>query len=150
MAACSYGGRCLAWGQHVLAERTGTCQPDLAWDALSDAAIAAYHSGAPASSQAVRRVLGLLERQGRPDLGPGPIIDVTAHRVWIQASTDPFGSRNQLIPYLRQIADSPLDEPALWRTGSGAWLLDESEACREDPRGRHHLSGVQLLPRRKA
>jgi DNA-binding CsgD family transcriptional regulator/tetratricopeptide (TPR) repeat protein len=127
--ALGYSGQATAALAELLsvAEEASRDQPDLAWDALSDAAIAAYHSGAPASCQAVRRGLGLLERQGRPDLGPGPIIDVSAHRVWIQASTDPFGSRNQLIPYLRQIADSPLDEAALWRTGSGAWLLDESE-----------------------
>jgi DNA-binding CsgD family transcriptional regulator/tetratricopeptide (TPR) repeat protein len=105
-----------------VAEAASPELPGLAWDALSDAAIAAYHSGAPESGQAVRRVLGLLEQQGRPD----PVMDVTAHRIWIRACTDPFGSRNQLVPYLRQLAGAPLDEPALWRIGSGAWLLDES------------------------
>jgi DNA-binding CsgD family transcriptional regulator len=31
------------------------------------------------------------------------------------------------VRYLRQIAGSPLDEAALWRIGSAAWMLDESE-----------------------
>ena len=47
--------------------------------------------------------------------------------LWIQACTDPFGSRSELIRYLRQSSRSPLDEPALWRIGSAAWLLDESD-----------------------
>src|ERR1700693_798352 len=45
----------------------------------------------------------------------------------MQACIDPFGSRSELIGYLRQISGSPLDEPALWRIGSAAWLLDESD-----------------------
>jgi DNA-binding CsgD family transcriptional regulator len=110
-----------------VAEEASRDHPALAWDALSDATIAAYHSGAPASCRAVSRVLGLLERQGLPRSGPDPVIDVTAHRLWIRACTDPFGSRSQLVPYLRQRAGSPLDEPALWRIGSAAWLLDESD-----------------------
>src|SRR6202020_1388662 len=43
------------------------------------------------------------------------------------ACTEPFGSRGELIGYLRQISGSPLDEPALWLGGSAAWLLDESD-----------------------
>jgi len=100
--------------------------PDLAWDALADAAKVVYHSGAPASCQAVSRVLGLLEQRPR-SAGHGPRTDVGPHRLWIQACIDPFGSRNELIRYLRQISRSPLDEPALWRIGSAAWLLDESD-----------------------
>ena len=48
-------------------------------------------------------------------------------RLWIRASADPIGSRNQLLPYLREIAGSPIDEPSLWRIASAAWLLDESD-----------------------
>ena len=40
-----------------VAEEASCDLPALAWDALADAAIAFYHSGAPASRQAVRRVL---------------------------------------------------------------------------------------------
>jgi DNA-binding CsgD family transcriptional regulator/tetratricopeptide (TPR) repeat protein len=125
--ALAYSGQCSAALAELLsvAGQAARDQPSLAWDALSDAAIAAYHSGAPADCRAVSRSLGLLERQG-PHPGPDPVIDVTAHRLWIRACTDPVGSRNQLVPHLRQVAGSPLDEPALWRTGSAAWLLDES------------------------
>jgi DNA-binding CsgD family transcriptional regulator len=48
-------------------------------------------------------------------------------RLWIRASADPIGSRNELLPYLRKIAGSPIEEPSLWRIASAAWILDESE-----------------------
>jgi DNA-binding CsgD family transcriptional regulator/tetratricopeptide (TPR) repeat protein len=119
--ALAYSGRRTASLEQLVsvAEEASHARPDLAWDALSDAAIAAYHSGAPESCQAVSRVLRLLDRQGPPVPGP--------HRLWILACTDPLGSRNQLVPYLRRASRSPLDEPALWRIGSAAWLLDESD-----------------------
>jgi DNA-binding CsgD family transcriptional regulator/tetratricopeptide (TPR) repeat protein len=126
--ALTYSGQRTAALAELLsvAEEASRDQPALAWDALSDAAIAAYHSGAPASCQAVSHVLGLLEHRGPPSPGAGPVAGVNAHRLWIRACTDPFGSRKQLVDDLRQISASPLDEPALWRVGSAAWLLDES------------------------
>ena len=102
-------------------------QPALAWDALGSAATVAYQSGMPASRQAVSRALGLLERQGPPPSVRVPGIDVNVLRLWIRASADPIGSRNQLVPCLRTIASSPVEEPSLWRTGSAAWILDESD-----------------------
>jgi DNA-binding CsgD family transcriptional regulator len=81
----------------------------------------------PASHQAVSRALGLLERQGPPPPGRAPGIDVNVLRLWIRASADPIGSRNQLLPYLRKIVGSPIGEPLLWRIASAAWLLDESD-----------------------
>jgi tetratricopeptide (TPR) repeat protein len=48
-------------------------------------------------------------------------------RLWIRASADPIGSRNELLPYLHKIADSPIEEPSLWRIASAAWILDESD-----------------------
>jgi DNA-binding CsgD family transcriptional regulator len=110
-----------------VAEEASRDQPALAWDALADAAKVVYHSGAPASCQAVGRVLGLLENQGPRSAGHGPRADVGPHRLWIGACIDPIGSRSELIRYLRQVSRSPLDEPALWRIGSAAWLLDESD-----------------------
>ena len=110
-----------------VAEEASLDLPDLAWDALADAAKVVYHSGAPASCRAVGRVLGLLENQGSRSAGHGPRADVGPHRLWIKACIDPFGSRSQLIRYLRQISGSALDEAALWRLGSAAWLLDESD-----------------------
>jgi DNA-binding CsgD family transcriptional regulator/tetratricopeptide (TPR) repeat protein len=120
--ALAYSGQPTAALPELLsvAEEAARDQPALAWDALADAATAAYHSGTPESRQAVSRILGLLEDQGAPSADHGP------HRLWIRACTDPFGSRSELVRYLRQVSGSPLDEAALWRIGSAAWLLDES------------------------
>ncbi len=111
----------------AVAEEASRDQPDLAWDALGSAATVAYQSGMPASRQAVSRALGLLERQAPPPPGRPVGIDVNVLRLWIRASADPIGSRNQLLPHLRKIAGSPIAEPSLWRIGSVAWLLDESD-----------------------
>ena len=126
--ALAYSGRRAAALPALIsvAEEASRDLPALAWDALSDAAIVVYHSGTPASCQAVSRVLGVMENQGSPSGGHGPRADDGSHRLWIQACTDPFGSRSDLVASLRQISRSPLDEPALWRIGSAAWLLDES------------------------
>jgi DNA-binding CsgD family transcriptional regulator len=102
-------------------------QPALAWDALGSAATVAYQTGLPASRQVVSQALGLLERQGPPPPGQAPGTDASTLRLWIHASADPTGSRNQLLPNLRKIADSPIEEPSLWRIASAAWLLDESD-----------------------
>ena len=110
-----------------VAEEASRDLPALAWDALGSAATVAYQSGMPASRQAVSRTLGLLERQGPPPPGRAPGIDVNALKLWIRASADPIGSRNQLLPYLRKIVGSPIEEPSLWRIASAAWLLDESD-----------------------
>ena len=110
-----------------VAEEASRDLPALAWDALGDAATVAYQSGAPASREAVRRTLDLLEHQGRPSPGRSQRVDVNALELWIRASTDPIGGRNQLLPVLRKIAGSPLEEPSLWGTASAAFLLDESD-----------------------
>jgi DNA-binding CsgD family transcriptional regulator len=127
--ALAYCGRPAAALPALLsvAEEAARDQPALAWDALADAATVVYHSGTPASCQAVRRVLGLLEDHELSSAGDGPRADTGPPRVWIRACTDPFGSRSELVTYLRQISRSPLEEPALWRVGSAAWLLDESD-----------------------
>jgi DNA-binding CsgD family transcriptional regulator len=87
----------------------------------------AYQSGIPPSRQAVSHALDLLERQGPPPPGRVPGLDVNALRLWIRASADPIGSRDQLLPHLRKITGSPIEEPSLWRIASAAWLLDESD-----------------------
>jgi DNA-binding CsgD family transcriptional regulator len=110
-----------------VAEEASRDLPDLAWDALADAATVGYYSGAPASLQAVSRVLARLEsNEPPPSPRRGPAVDAGPRRLWILACTGPFRNRNQLVPYLRRIAGSDLAEPALWRAGSAAWLLDES------------------------
>jgi DNA-binding CsgD family transcriptional regulator len=126
--ALAWSGRRSAALQALIsvAEEASRDQPDLAWDALGSAATVAYQSGTHASRQAVGRALGLLERQGPPPQGRAVGIDVNALRLWIGASADPMGGRDQLLPSLRKIADSPIEEPSLWRIASTAWLLDES------------------------
>jgi tetratricopeptide (TPR) repeat protein len=136
LTARHYAGWALAWsGRRAaalsalisVAEQAARDQPALAWDALGSAATVACQSGMPASRQAVSRALGLLERRGPPPPGRAPGIDVDVLRLWIRASADPTGSRNQLLPHLRKIVGSPIEEPSLWRIGSAAWLLDESD-----------------------
>jgi DNA-binding CsgD family transcriptional regulator len=132
-----------------LAEEASDDRPALAWDALGSAATVAFQSGTPASRQAVSRVLGRFERQGPPPPGaPGraPGIDVNALRLWIRASADPVGSRDQLLPDLRQLAGSPIEEPSLWRIASAAWLLDETDLAitlLQDAMRRLRAPGVQ-------
>jgi DNA-binding CsgD family transcriptional regulator/tetratricopeptide (TPR) repeat protein len=126
--ALAYSGRPSAALEALIsvAEEAARDLPVLAWEALADAATVVYHAGTRGSGQAVCRVLGLLEDQGFASNGPGPYVDAGPRRLWIQACTDPFGSRSELIRYLRHNSRSSLDEPALWRIGSAAWLLDES------------------------
>ena len=42
--------------------------------------------------------------------------------LWIRACTDPYGSRNQLIPHLHRLASTRLEEPSLSGVGATAWL----------------------------
>src|SRR6202035_3960084 len=136
LAARRDAGWALAWSGRrsaalpaliSVAEEASRDQPALAWDALGSAATVAYQSGMPASRQAVSRTLAFLESQGPPPSGRVPGVDVNALRLWIRASADPVGSRSELLPHLRKIAASPIEEPSLWRIASTAWLLDESD-----------------------
>jgi DNA-binding CsgD family transcriptional regulator len=110
-----------------VAEDASRERPALAWDALGSAATVAYQSGTPASRQAVSRTLGMLERQVPPVPGRSSGIDVNVLKLWIRASADPVGGRDQLLPCLWKIVGSPIGEPELWRVASTAWLLDESD-----------------------
>jgi hypothetical protein len=110
-----------------IVEEASRDQPALAWDVLANAATVAYQSGTPASRRAVSRALDLLESQGPPSPGPGPLVDLNALKLQIRASIDAVGRRDKLIPCLRAIADAPLKRPSLWGTGSAAFLLDETD-----------------------
>ena len=110
LTARHHAGWALAWsGRRTaalsallsVAEEASPELPALAWDALGSAATVAYQSGLPASRQAVSRALALLERQDPPPPGRAPGSDVSALKLWIRASADPVGSRNQLLPSLR-------------------------------------------------
>jgi DNA-binding CsgD family transcriptional regulator len=129
-----------------VAEEASRDQPDLAWDALGSAATVAYQSGKPASRQAVSRALGLLERRSPSPPGLAPGFDINVLRLWIRASADPIGSRDELLPCLHKIVGSPIEEPSLWRIASAAWILDESDlAVRllEDAMQRLRAPGVR-------
>jgi hypothetical protein len=110
-----------------VAEEASRDRLALAWDALGSAATVAYQSGAPSGRQAVDRTLALLEGQGPPPPGQVPGIDINVLRLWISASADPIGRREQLLPSLHTIVGSPIDEPSWWRIASAAWLMDESD-----------------------
>jgi DNA-binding CsgD family transcriptional regulator len=109
-----------------VAEQAAAEMPALAWDALATAATVAHQSGAPADRDAVRR--GLARLPGPTDHPPsGQQQGIETFWLWIRAATDPRGSRDQLIPHLRRLADAGPDEPSLSGAGASAWLLDESE-----------------------
>ena len=126
--ALAYAGRRSAAFSTLIsvAQDAAADLPALAWEALADAATVAYQAGTPDSRQAVRRVLGVLENRDppQPDLGL-PVRDY-ARKLWILACTDPHAGSGELIASLRRIAGTQMDEAALWRIGSAAWLLDES------------------------
>jgi DNA-binding CsgD family transcriptional regulator len=127
--AMAYSGRRRAALPALIsvAEEAARDLPALAWDALADATVVVYHTGAPASYPAVSRVLGLLENRAPPGTGHGPRADADPQRLWIRASSAPFKNRSELVRSLHQMSRPPLDEPALWRIGSAAWVLDESD-----------------------
>src|SRR3984957_20213989 len=119
LTARHHAGWALAWSGRrsaalsaliSVAEEASRDLPALAWDALGSAATVAYQSGMPASRQAVSRTFDLLEREGPPPAG----LDVNVLSLWIRASADPIGSRNQLLPDLRAMAGGAIDEPSLW------------------------------------
>jgi DNA-binding CsgD family transcriptional regulator len=110
-----------------VAEEASRDRPELAWEALGSAATVAYQSGAPAGREAVHRALALLEDQGPARQNKVPEMDINVLKLWITASADPIGRRNQLLPSLHTIVGSPVDEPSWWRVASAAWLLDESD-----------------------
>ena len=89
--ALAYSGRRSAAFPALIsvAEEAARDLPALAWDALVDATIVVYHSGAPASWQAVSRVLGFLENQAPSDAGRGARVDASPHRLWIRACQRP-------------------------------------------------------------
>jgi DNA-binding CsgD family transcriptional regulator/tetratricopeptide (TPR) repeat protein len=131
--ALAYAGRRSAAFTELIsvAEEASADRPALAWEALADAATVAYQAGTPARRQAVGHALRLLEDADpppSPDRRPDLDAQINAHpqKLWILACTDPSGSSGELIPYLRRIAGTPMNEAALWRIGSAAWLLDES------------------------
>jgi DNA-binding CsgD family transcriptional regulator len=126
--ALAYAGRRSAAFATLIsvAEEAVADLPALAWEALADTATVAYQAGTLDSRLAVSRVLRLLENRDPPHPEHDSRASDYARKLWILACTDPYGSSRALVPYLRRIAGTPMDEAALWRIGSAAWLLDES------------------------
>jgi DNA-binding CsgD family transcriptional regulator len=115
-----------------VAEEAPPDMPALAWDALATAATVAHQSGTSEDRQMVSRTLDrLLERSGQPPSGGHAVPGIEAFWLWIRASTDPHGSRDQLLPHLHRLARSSLKELAPSGAGATAWLLDESELAVE-------------------
>src|SRR5712691_3719501 len=107
-----------------VAEEASARLPVIAWDAIGTAATVAYQSGIPAGREAVLDTLSHLEEPApQPPDWPAGHADV--QRVWITASTDPFGKRTETVLHLHRIVARPLANLA--RTGVAAWLLDETE-----------------------
>jgi len=142
LAARHAAGWALTWSHQrkaalsTLISVAEDAQPDLpalAWDALATAATVAHQSGTAADRELVGRTLSrLLGPAGRPPFGgDGEQQHIEAFWLWIRASSDPYGSRNQLIPRLHRLAGSRLEEPSLSGAGATAWLLDEAELAVE-------------------
>jgi DNA-binding CsgD family transcriptional regulator len=136
-----------------VAVETAGYDPAIAWDALGNAATAAYQSGAPAGVQAVRDTLAFLEQaavDGRLQpaaAGEQPAREnPDAMRLWILAATGPY----RAIPALpRGFDHAPLaDLPAsffAW-AGGAAWLTDRTDQAiqlLQSGKGRMQAPGVR-------
>jgi DNA-binding CsgD family transcriptional regulator len=97
--------------------------PLIAWDAIGLAATVAYQTGDPSGREQLLSALSRLKVPATttPDRPAGYAEE---RRLWVHASTDPFGNRAEIIPYLRSITDKSED---LGQLGAAAWLLDETE-----------------------
>jgi DNA-binding CsgD family transcriptional regulator len=106
-----------------VAEQASSRLP-VAWSAIALAATVAYHSGTPAARQAVLTTFSRMHESPQPgEDWPAELADVL--RLWIRASTNPFGNRGELIPSLRRIASGTVSQPG--DVGAPAWLLDETD-----------------------
>jgi len=97
--------------------------PVVAWDAIGLAATVAYQTGDPSGREKLLSTLSRL-REPVPPPPDWPAGHADQQRVWVQASTDPFGKRADTIPYLHSIAGQTTD---LGQVGAAAWLLDETD-----------------------
>jgi DNA-binding CsgD family transcriptional regulator len=105
----------------VVEEALGRRLLDEAWMALGNAATAATFLGTAAAIRAVRRALEVLELQDHSLLDDKQREDVDDQRLWVQATTDPLGSRGVVMPRLRRTTRLPLE------VAGAAWAVDESE-----------------------
>jgi DNA-binding CsgD family transcriptional regulator len=106
-----------------VAEEASDRLPVIAFDAIALAATVAYQTGDPSGRNKLLSTLGRL-REPVPPPPDWPAGHADQRRVWVRASTDPFGKRADTIPQLHSIADRTTD---LGQVGAAAWLLDETE-----------------------
>ncbi len=106
-----------------VAEEASDRLPVIAWDAIGLAATVAYQTGDRSGRKKLLSTLGRL-RAPVPPPPDWPAGHADQRRVWVQASTDPFGKRAETLPHLHSIADRTTD---LGQVGAAAWLLDETE-----------------------
>jgi DNA-binding CsgD family transcriptional regulator len=106
-----------------VAQEAASRQPAMAWDAVLNASTVAYQTGSPSDRDTLLTSLAKLqEPMTTPDMQASTAEGI---RLWVQASTDPFGRRSDIIPVLYRIARQPPAELA--HIGAAAWLLDETE-----------------------
>jgi DNA-binding CsgD family transcriptional regulator len=97
--------------------------PVIAWDAIGLAATVTYQTGDLSGRETLLSTLSRL-KEPVPPPPDWPAGYADERRVWVQASTDPFGKRAETIRYLHSIADRPTDPG---QVGAAAWLLDDTE-----------------------
>jgi DNA-binding CsgD family transcriptional regulator len=102
-------------------------RPTLAWDATGLAATVAHQTGLPEACAKVRATLDALDALNEPvPLAVAEAASSTdVNRVWVAACTEPFGKRDEIVPYLHRIAGGTLRDRA--KVGGTAWILDETE-----------------------
>jgi DNA-binding CsgD family transcriptional regulator len=98
--------------------------PDIAWDAIGLAATVAYQTGDPSGREQLLSTLCRLKEPPPPAPPDWPGGYADERRLWVRASTDPFGRRAETVAYLHSIADQSTD---LGQVGAAAWLLDETD-----------------------
>ena len=86
----------------VVAEASSRGLISSAWEALGNAATAANYLGTPAGYQSVRDALESLDRHDPGPLDVDQLAEIRDLRLWIQASSDRFASRDEVLPLLRR------------------------------------------------
>jgi DNA-binding CsgD family transcriptional regulator len=133
VAARRYIGWALVWSNRnadalatliSVAAEAAARQPVIAWEAIGLASTVAYQSGIPSGRRAVLSALDRLDDPAQL-AADWPVGHADEQRVWIRASTDPFGKRTETVPYLHRVARGSVTDLA--KIGAAGWLLDETE-----------------------
>jgi DNA-binding CsgD family transcriptional regulator len=154
LAASRAAGWSLAWTDRhadalpillAVVDDAATCQPAVAWDVLTTAAIVAYLSGTRKDRQLVSQALERLEGDSGPAWSRGAAGSSDTLAACIRASTDPFAGRavDDLVARLRRTDAAASIDPAV--PGVVACLLDEPDlAIRLLTEAVHRLKAVNV------